>query len=189
MLHKKGGGDWSNQGMRCVCHRSYTFRDYHLSQQIARLWIMKVHTDTHCQLSASWGRGTMCTIPCKMIFTLPCIYYMHVCLFDMYLCVVNGICPMCCSVERCSGVWMRACGLSQCPVPWWIHWSRWGSCFQLPVWLWARCWAVSPGQRCVPCGLTYDSPPRETEDTHLCREGEGWRWYKKEHDEDSHGEF
>ncbi|TNN83710.1 hypothetical protein EYF80_006228 [Liparis tanakae] len=27
------------------------------------------------------------------------------------------------------------------------------------------------GQQCVACGLTYDSPPRETEDTHLCGRG------------------
>lgn len=184
-MQHKGGGDWSNQGMRCMCHRSYTFRDYHLSQQIARLLIMKVHTDTHCQLPASWGKGIICTIPYKMLFTLPCVYYMHVCLFDIYLCC-QWYLPytlFCWAVFRC----VNACGL--CPVPWWIHWSRWESCFQLPVWLWAQCWAVSPGQQCVPCGLTYDSPPRETEDTHLRREGEGWRWYKKEHDEGSHGEF
>lgn len=52
-------------------------------------------------------------------------------------------------------------------VPWWTRWSRSGSCFQRPAWLWARCWAASPGRRCAPCGLTSDSRPRETEGTRL----------------------
>lgn len=88
-------------------------------------------------------------------------------------------------IIMCMRVWYS--GVRMCPVPLWIHWSRRGSCFQLPVWLWARCWAVSQGRRCVPCGLTYDSLPRETEDIHLWREGKGWRRYKKEQDEGSHG--
>lgn len=77
-------------------------------------------------------------------------------------------CSQCCTlspVQLCLTV--CACVCVGCSVPWWIHWSKQGSYFQLPVWLWAQCWAVSPGLRCVPCGLTYDSQPPETEDTHL----------------------
>lgn len=69
------------------------------------------------------------------------------------------------------------CGLNLLYVPWLIHWSRWGSCSRPPVWLWALCLAVFPGQQCGPCELMYACLSREKEDTPLWREEQIWRWH------------
>lgn len=140
--------------------------------------------------SVSWGRVTIC-VSCTFQNVMLFIYASV--LIHLHLCWCFGMNEdhifkrnlLKCHQQYCIHPTLSCVCL--CPVPWWIHWSRWGSCSQLPVWLWARCWAVSPGQRCVPCGLTFDSQPQETEDTHLWREGKGWRWYKKEQAKGSHG--
>lgn len=102
-----------------------------------------------------------------------------------WLCLADIFCAFS-SLSRVSLIFLVAkpdfslndeCGLNLLYVPWLIHSSRWGSCSRPPVWLWALCLAVFPGQQCGPCELMYGCLSQEKEDTPLWREEQIWGWH------------
>lgn len=70
-----------HRGRVLVCQRLYVFRDQHPSQQISRLWIMKVCTQTQAHTVSyqpGWGRGIIC-VSCTLQNVLLSVLHFVLC--------------------------------------------------------------------------------------------------------------